>query len=162
MPLCADDMSLKKETCLAIALKVFNARTKECLRGFTTRNCGRGDKKVSEVLRTKLKAISGDDSITDIEKEKLQRELLRETKLLKAEEEKAATKKRKLSIGPHRNDADNKKDELKQSVLKKLNFGKSIASTEDAAVTTTLMNSNSDTSSRSSSSNASGMSADDD
>ena len=116
LPLCADDMSLKKETSLAIALKVFNARTKVCLRGFTTRNCGRGDKKVSEVLRTKLKAISGDDSITDIEKEKLQRELLRETKLLKAEEkaeEKAAKKKRKLSIGPHRNDADNKKEELK-------------------------------------------------
>ena len=71
----ANDMSLKMEVCIAMALKVFHARTKECLHGFTSQNCGRGDKKASEVLRTKLKILSGNDAMSDHEKEKQMRKL---------------------------------------------------------------------------------------
>ena len=42
-------------------------------------------------------------------------------------------KKKKISNSPHSTDADNKKEELKQKVLQKLNFSQATASTEDSS-----------------------------
>ena len=73
------------------------------------------------------------------------RKLIQDASLRKAEEKAEAKRKKQLTKGPHGNDADNKKEDLQQRVIRAISFNNITSSTtpSDNSALVRIMNTSS-------------------